>query len=141
MGTGITRKAGIKLQPGKGNQSYVVLGATTECSFGSMKSKLVTPTGHGVFINNKAQLNIMDFTPMINIMPFGLCSSLANPAVAAATAANCGVLTKMPCIPVVVTPWLGGKMDKLLENFPALLNDSTNMCTFCGRITITDDGQ
>lgn len=121
--------------------SYVVMGATTECTWGSTDSKLIVPFSHGVYIKGKAQLNIMDFKPVINILPFGLCSSMLNPLVAAATAANQGRLTKMPCVPVVVTPWIMGKNDDLIENFPALLNKSMNMCLFCGMITINDDGQ
>jgi hypothetical protein len=49
--------------------------------------------------------NIMDHVPMLNILPFGVCSSPANPTVVAATAAALGVLTPMPCIPA---PWAPG---------------------------------
>jgi len=84
---------------------------------------------------------MMDFKPMINIMPFGLCSSLANPTVAAATAAAGGTLQKMPCIPATVAPWFNVKMDVLLEMFPAMLNCSKTMCMWAGTISITDDGQ
>ena len=47
----------------------------------------------------------------------------------------------MPCIPMVVTPWLNGKMDVMVENQPAILNNSKNMCVYCGQITIEKDGQ
>jgi hypothetical protein len=132
----------LQILKGAGTQhSYVVIGAKTKCSFGDKQGQLKLPLSHGAFIKDKAQLNIMDFKPILNITPFGKCKSLANPTVAAATAAHHGKLTKMPCVPVVVMPWIQGKTDKLVENFPALLNTSTNMCMWCGRITITDDGQ
>lgn len=123
------------------DQSYVVQGAKLKCSFGDSESTFQIPMDHKIYIRNKPQGNIMDFKPNINILPFGMCSSLANPTVAAATAANNGRLQKMPCIPATVMPWFMGKNDKLLENFPALLNSSTTMCMWCGKITITDDGQ
>ncbi|WP_374018207.1 hypothetical protein ABU162_30065 [Paenibacillus thiaminolyticus] len=31
------------------------------------------------------------------------------------------------CTPMVMMPWLGGKTDKLVDNNPSLLNDSTNI--------------
>jgi hypothetical protein len=83
----------------------------------------------------------MDYKPNINIMPFGLCSSMANPAVAAATAANNGVLTRMPCTPVVTMPWMNGKQNVLIAKHPALLNKCTNQCMYAGIISIVDDGQ
>lgn len=124
-----------------GGQSYVVTGAVLSCSQESAKSKLQTPFSHGVYSRGKAQMNIMDYKPNINIMPFGMCSSMANPAVAAATAANSGKLTKMPCTPIVTMPWLNGKQNVLIAKQPALMNKCTNHCIYKGTISIEDDGQ
>lgn len=121
--------------------TYVVQGAKLKCSFGDKESEFKLPSTHETFINKKPQGNIMDFIPNKNIMSFGDCCSLANPTVAAATAANNGVLKKMPCIPVTVTPWINGKEDVKLENSPPLLDSSTLSCMWCGVISITDDGQ
>ncbi len=120
---------------------YVVQGAELKCNFGSKSSKLQVPIPHRVSINNKQQANIMDNKPMLNIQPFGQCSSLANPAVAAATAANYGRLQKMPCIPVTIAPWMMGKINVTTGNFPVLQKNSTLMCMWCGMIKIQDSGQ
>ncbi|BAU27202.1 uncharacterized protein DUF4280 [Aneurinibacillus soli] len=122
-------------------QSYVVAGAVLACSYGNMKSQLNTPHSHGVYIRGKAQMNIMDYKPAVHIMPFGTCGSMANPAVAAATAANNGILTRMPCTPVITMPWINGKSNVLIEKSPALLNICTNHCMYSGVITIEKDGQ
>ncbi|WP_429854603.1 PAAR-like protein [Brevibacillus porteri] len=122
-------------------KSYVVVGAILSCSSGSKQSRLKMPFSHGVFVKGKPQVSIMDFVPNINIMPFGKCISLKNPAVASATAANNGVLTPMPCTPLTTMPWMDGKADKMVGGHPALLNKSTNMCFHCGLIKIEDDGQ
>ncbi|WP_276918646.1 DUF4280 domain-containing protein [Aneurinibacillus aneurinilyticus] len=114
-----------------GGQSYVVTGAVLSCSQGSTKSKLQTPFSHGVYSRGKVQMNIMDYKPNVNIMPFGMCSSMANPAVAA-TAANSGKLTKMPCTPIVTMPWLNGKQNVLIAKQPALMNKCTNHCIYKG---------
>ncbi|WP_081796940.1 DUF4280 domain-containing protein [Bacillus ndiopicus] len=121
--------------------SYVVAGATLSCSEGDQTSILQLPVSHGVFLKNKAKMNEMDFKPNVHVHPFGLCQTLANPAVAAATAANKGVLKPMPCTPVLTMPWINGKSDQLIENYPALTTQSTNMCLYCGTIRVEDDGQ
>jgi hypothetical protein len=83
----------------------------------------------------------MDFAPMVNILPFGMCSSLANPTVAAATAAALGVLTPMPCMPVTLAPWAPGSPTVLLGTFPALNSSSKCMCAWAGVISIVNPGQ
>ena len=121
--------------------SYVVEGAKLKCNFGSSDSNLQLPIHHRTKINGKSQANIMDHKAMLNIKPFGQCSSLTNPVVAAATAANQGKLQKMPCVPATVTPWMNGKTDNMIQNFHALTDKSTCMCMWCGKIEITNDGQ
>ena len=83
---------------------------------------------------------IMDHVPMKNIMPFGMCQSMANPAVAAATAAAFGVLTPMPCIPVIPAPWSPGSPTVLVGNTPALNQSSKTICAYGGVIQITNPG-
>ena len=85
--------------------------------------------------------NIMAHIPIANIPPFGVCSSLANPMVAAATAAALGVLTPMPCIPVTPAPWVPGSPTVLIGGMPALTNTCQCMCNWGGVITITMPGQ
>lgn len=84
---------------------------------------------------------IMDYAPLVNILPFGLCSSLANPTVASATAAALGVLTPMPCVPVIPTPWTPGAPTVLLYSFPTLNDLSKCFCAWGGIISITNPGQ
>src|SRR5215471_347599 len=69
----------------------VSMGAMMMCSFGVAPSTLVVvvPTVLG---QGPPAANIMDNIPIANIPPFGMCQSMANPTVAAATAAALGVL-------------------------------------------------
>lgn len=119
----------------------VVAGALMQCSFG------VAPSALGVLPANKTMAggppaaNIMDNKPMVNIPPFGMCNSIANPMVAAATAAALGVLTPMPCLPVIPAPWVVGAPTVLIGNMPALNNSSKLMCAWAGVIQITFPGQ
>src|SRR5213080_803823 len=94
-------------------------GATMLCSFGLAPSTLVVLPENRVLTGTPAA-NIMDNKPLVNVLPFGLCQSLANPAVAAATAAALGVLTPMPCVPVTPAPWVVGSPTVLIANMPAL---------------------
>lgn len=121
-------------------KSYVVAGAVLSCSYGSQPSRLNMQMSHGVYVKGKPIMNVMDYIPNVNIMPFGSCGSMNNPAVAAATAAH-GLPQRVPCMPMVTMPWLGGKTDKSIDNYPSLLHDSTNMCMYCGQIRVEDDGQ
>ncbi len=119
----------------------VCMGAMMQCSFGVAPSSLVVLPTNRVMTNMVPDANIMDHIPMVNIMPFGMCSSIANPTVAAATAAALGVLTPMPCIPATPAPWVAGAPTVLLGNFPSLDNVSQLMCMWAGVITFVDAGE
>ncbi len=117
----------------------VCMGAMLKCSFGVAPSTLVVlPTSRTM--TGTPTANIMDFKPMVNIPPFGMCNSVSNPTVAAATAAALGVLTPMPCVPVT-TPWVPGSPTVLVGNMPALNNSSKCMCAWGGVIEIVSPGQ
>ncbi|HSN33699.1 MAG TPA: DUF4280 domain-containing protein [Ideonella sp.] len=117
------------------------MGATLQCSFGVAPSSLVVLPVNRTLTSNVPAANIMDHVPMVNIMPFGMCTCPANPSVAAATAAAMGVLTPMPCVPVTPAPWAPGAPTVQIANMPALDNTSKLMCTWGGVIQIAVPGQ
>ena len=80
-----------------------------------------------------------DFT-VANIATFGMCQSLANPAVSSATSAAMGVLTPMPCVPVITAPWSPGSSQVKVGGIAALTNNSKCMCSYVGNISITSPG-
>ena len=120
---------------------HVCNGALMMCSFGLAPSTLIVLPKNQMMTSYMPAANIMDNVPMVNIMPFGMCTSLANPTVAAATSAALGVLTPMPCIPVTPAPWVPGSPTVILSNMPALNDTSKLMCTWLGVISITMPGQ
>jgi hypothetical protein len=120
---------------------HVCNGATLQCTFGLAPSTLVVLPINRVLTSNQPAANINDYIPMVNIMPFAMCSSIANPAVAAATAAALGVLTPMPCIPAIPAPWVAGAPTVLLANIPSLNNISKLTCMWAGVISINIPGQ
>ncbi|MEL6332989.1 MAG: DUF4280 domain-containing protein [Cyanobacteria bacterium J06648_16] len=120
----------------------VVAGATMQCTFGVAPSILsVIPKGPPVMAGGPLAATIMDYIPFANIPPFGMCSSLANPTVASATAAASGVLTPMPCTPVIPAPWAPGSPTVLIGTFPVLNNSSKCFCSWGGVVSITVPGQ
>lgn len=118
----------------------VTTGATLQCSFGVAPSSLIVTTE-----NKDTQITpaatIMDHIPFKNILPFGMCTSLANPAVASATAAALGVLTPMPCVPMTMSPWLPGSVTALTGNKPTLNNSCKLICHWGGCINVISSGQ
>ncbi len=98
----------------------VCMGAMMQCTFGMAPSSLVVLPTKEVFTDMVPDANIMDHIPMTNIMPFGVCTSPANPTVAAATAAALGVLTPMPCVPATPAPWVVGAPNVILGFFLTL---------------------
>ena len=118
----------------------VTMGATLQCTFGVAPSALmVTPENH--VLQTTPVANIMDHIPIKNILPFAMCTSLANPMVAAATTAAFGVLTPMPCIPMTMSPWIPGSVTVLIGNMPTLNNTCKLMCNWAGGISVVNPGQ
>ena len=120
--------------------NQVVMGAMMTCTFGAAPSTLVVLPANKVLAEGPPAANIMDHKPMVNIMPFGVCNSMANPMVAAATAAALGVLTPMPCIPMTSAPWVPGAPTVMIANMPALDNVSKCLCNWGGVIAFTNAG-
>ena len=122
-------------------ESFVVNGAMMTCTFGLAPSSLIVLPARTKQIGNMPRANIMDFAPMVNIMPFGMCNTLSNPVVAAATAAKLGVFTPAACIPAVTAPWMPGSPQSMIQGQPALTNTSKCICMWGGVIGFTNDGQ
>lgn len=130
---GVTRPEGDHIP-------YAVAGAIVHCSYGTQLGRLKLPLCHGVYTKDKALMNVNDYEPFQNVMPFGYCTSSLNPAVANGRIDILGV-RKAPCVPVLTKEWLNGKEDKIVDGYAALTKESTNMCLYCGMIKILDDGQ
>lgn len=114
-------------------------GALLQCSFGMAPSTFnVLPAAR--VMSSQALATIMDHIPMVNILPFGMCQSMSNPTVAAATAAAMGVLTPMPCIPATTVPWAPGSPTVLIGGKPALNNSCKLTCMWGGMIQINYPG-
>ena len=115
----------------------VCTGATLQCSFGAAPS---TFAASGIEVSATAPSGVIgDVTPS-NVPPFGVCSSLANPQVAAATSAAQGVLTPQPCQPVL-SPWTPGSAEVTIGGTPALDDSSQCTCSWGGVITVSAAGQ
>ncbi|TVR80620.1 MAG: DUF4280 domain-containing protein [Rhodospirillales bacterium] len=119
----------------------VCMGAMLQCSFGVAPSSLVVLPVNRTLVGGPPAATIMDHAPLVNIPPFGMCTSIANPAVAAATAAAFGVLTPQPCVPVTVAPWAPGSPTVLIGGLPVLNDSSKLMCLWAGVIQVTSPGQ
>ncbi len=119
----------------------VVNGAQLACSFGSAPSSLVVLPLHKSESAYQSEATVQDHVPMLNIMPFGLCTCPSNPQVAAATAAAMGVLTPQPCLPATATPWATGAITVQIASEIALDDVSTCTCQWGGVVTISMAGQ
>jgi hypothetical protein len=80
---------------------------------------------------------IIQIAPGKNIVPFVMCKSMANPTVVAATAAAQGVLTPMPCTPVVAAPWAPPSTCAKHLGIPMATASSLCICSFGGLIKVS----
>jgi Domain of unknown function (DUF4280) len=110
--------------------NLVCTGASLQCSFGT------TPAA---FAASGADVSATDAAGVVtdvgeeNVPPFGLCSSLANPAVAAAN-------SPQPCVPVL-SPWTPGAARVTIGEVSALDDASQCNCSWGGVVTVSSAGQ
>jgi hypothetical protein len=115
----------------------VVTGTPMTCSMGTAPMTFIA-TGNSLTNASKLPVGtVNDIVMAVNIPPFLLCKSPSNPAVAAATAAALGVLTPMPCTPMVAGPWSPGSEVAKLAKQKALTKGSTCNCSFGGSISFS----
>ena len=119
----------------------VCTGAMLQCSFGVAPATLAVLPANRTMVSGMAAATIMDNAPVANIAPFGMCTSMSNPVVIAATAATMGVPTPMPCVPAPAGPWAVGAPTVMLGNMPMLNNSARLMCAWAGVIQIAVAGQ
>ena len=120
----------------------VCSGAMLQCSFGAAPGTLnVLPTNR-TLVGGVPAATLADSIPIVNVAPFGMCQSPANPTVISATAAALGALTPMPCIPATSAPWIpGGAPTVLIGSMPALDAQGMVMCMWGGVIKVVQPGQ
>lgn len=118
----------------------VVNGAKLKCSEGLSPGSLTVLPVNMTDADDQPAATVMDFHPMANVAPFGMCKTQANPQVAAATAAAMGTLTPQPCVPVIPGPWSPGSSVVTIQGHKALTHDSTCNCAWSGSIEVTDPG-
>lgn len=115
----------------------VSTGAEVNCLFGDAPG-LFAASGEDVAAT--APVGVITDVEEENIATFGMCWTLANPDVAAATALAQGTLTPAPCVPVL-TPWTPGAGRVTINGVAALDADSTCRCAWTGDITVSYPGQ
>ncbi|NDO46130.1 DUF4280 domain-containing protein [Clostridium sp. MD294] len=113
----------------------VTAGTMCKCTFGTTPCPIIVNSQQSGIASNSIVATIFDNTPT-NISTFGMCTSMTNPTVSAATAAALGVLTPQPCKPMVTTQWTMGSSTILFQNKPALLQNSQLLCMWGGIIQI-----
>lgn len=118
----------------------VVAGAACVCTMGTSPGQINPTNQTAIRVGGKPVASIADAAPLSNVTACGMCTSLMNPAVAAATAAAMGALTPQPCVPAPMGGWacpgavrVGGK--------PILTTDGKLTCAYGGTISIMNPGQ
>ena len=107
-----------------------------ECSFGDAPMPFqALPLPGKPEVMGLLTATIEEIAPEVNIPSFGMCSSMENPEVIAATAAAEGVLTPMPCVPVVVDPWAPPSELLSFMDVPLATMQSKCMCAWGGEVS------
>ena len=114
----------------------VVTAAILECGMGTVPSVMIVLPVAQVLVESRPVAVVADNVPFLNLLPFGMCKSPANPMVMAATAAALGVLTPMPCLPMPAGPWSSPVSKTTVGGKAMLGSGGTCSCAYGGSISI-----
>lgn len=120
---------------------YVTQNAILRCPFGLMTSILnvLDPTRASIGMNKMA--TIQDYK-LPNIPPFGMCTSILNPAVQAATVAAMGTLTPAACPGIkAMMGWAVASTRVVTSRSRYLDQNCKLLCAFGGNVMIIHSGQ
>lgn len=117
--------------------NLVCTGATLQCSMGTTPANFAAS---GVQTSAGSPVGVVTDVTAANVPPFGMCMSLANPQVAATTAAA-QVFTPQPCLPVLVSPWAPGSAQVTISEVSALDDASQCTCTWDGVVTVSSQAR
>jgi hypothetical protein len=117
--------------------NVVCTGATLQCSFGTTPATFAASAAQ---VAAGTPAGVVTDVAVASVPPFGLCMSLSNPQVAAATAAASDVLTPQPCQPVLA-PWAPGAARVTIGGLTALDDTSQCQCAWGGAVTVGAAGQ
>src|SRR5882724_9315479 len=112
----------------------LVSSAQLQCSFGNAHAPLTIAPANEGFVGTAPMATVRDYAPFVNIAPFGMCRSTANPQVVAASGAP------QPCVPVT-SSWSGGSPDVEIKGLAVLVDTSTCSCQWGGTIQSASAGQ
>jgi hypothetical protein len=106
-------------------------GAQVKCTFGDAPAAF---KASGAKVSATAPVGVVTDVGLGNIPTFGMCTSAANPAVAAEQGAPA------PCVPSL-TPWAPGTVGVTINSVTALDSASQCECEWAGVITVLSPGQ
>jgi hypothetical protein len=109
--------------------------AKTQCTMSVKPSQLLVLPTLRRNAGGQPAATVQDHLPLVNIAPFGPCSSPAFPP----TIAAAGV--PQQCLPNTLTPWVPGSSVVNISKQPALRQSDTCQCFWGGIISVTDPGQ
>lgn len=99
------------------------------CPYGSVPSQLQVTSQTAVRVDGKLLATVRDAQPMVNVLPFGLCSAPQNPEVAASMSHR-----PQPCKPVLTGMWESANVQVAVEGMPAVEKGAVCRCAWGGVI-------
>jgi hypothetical protein len=115
----------------------IVQGAQLKCSIGIAPSTFSVSPSHDVAGDARERQQRRRLYPDANVASLGMCQSMSNPQVSAATSAALGVLTPQPCQPVLAQAWSPGSTSVTAADRPALHDGCTCACQWGRTISVT----